>query len=97
MSDEKSFSLSDDQIKTDYRTDPDFLPIVMREVEALGGRLEGVPDGEQVAVPVESLRTMRMGMLAMAKNQTELVQGFAGATRDRGANCDYNPLKGINF
>jgi len=99
MSDEKPYSLSDDQIKTDYRTDPDFLPIVMREVEALESRLKDVPDGEQVSVPVESLRTMQMGMLAMAKNQTELARGFgfAGGGGDHGANCDYNPFKGINF
>jgi hypothetical protein len=97
MPDEKHYSLSDDQIKTDYRTDPSFLPIVMREVEALEGRLKNVADGEQVSVPVESLRTMQMGMLAMAKNQTELARAFEGSHGDRGSNCDYNPFKKIDF
>jgi hypothetical protein len=95
---EEKHSLSDEQIKADYRTDPDFLPRLMREMAALETRIGDAGDSEETSVPVESLRTMRMGMLAMVKSQTEFAAGFGfDADRgDRGPNCDYNPFIRVN-
>lgn len=106
MSDEEPRSLTDDQIKADYRTDPNFLPAIMREVEALDDKLAG--DDDDITISKESLRTIQMGMRALAKTQSEMVMmnvkmktaesGLFGDSDhgDRGANCDYNPFNRVN-
>jgi hypothetical protein len=99
MSDSTEHSLSDDQVKTDYRTDPDFLPEVLREFVALENRITDTDGAEEIMVPVKTLHMVRMGMRAMIKTQTELGAlgfGFDNDHGDRGASCDYNPFAGIN-
>jgi hypothetical protein len=110
MPEEGQQSLSDEQIKTDYRTDPYFFGNVLKEVVAFQQRLRDAGDSEHVTVPAKSLRDLTMGTLALIKLQTEfsikpLVTeaaatpssfGFDNDHGDRGAHCDYNPFIGIN-
>jgi hypothetical protein len=96
MADEPN-SLSDDQINADYRDDPSFLPNLVKEMTTLDDRIKDAGEGEEVSVPVESLRAMRMGMNAIVKAQTEFA-GFGDHDRgNRGANCDYNPFNKIDI
>jgi hypothetical protein len=98
MADDSTQSLTDDQMKADYRTDPGFLPSILKEFADLEGRLDNAGDVDEITVPVASLNRMRMGMRAIVKAQTEL--GFLGFGDndhgDRGSNCDYNPFIQIN-
>jgi hypothetical protein len=98
MSDDATRSLTDDQIKADYRNDPGYLPSVLKEFADLEDRMAKAGGVDEIMVPVASLNRMRMGMRAIVKSQTEL--GFLGFGDndhgDRGANCDYNPFIRIN-
>lgn len=94
-------SLSDEQMRADYRTDPNFLRDVMQEVRDLEFRLEKSDGRQEISVPVASLNRMRMGIRALYKAQTEFgslgLFGDGNNHGDRGSNCDYNPFGGINF
>jgi hypothetical protein len=98
MADEEQYSLSDDEIKSDYRTNPEPLREAFRHVGEIEERIRDAGDGDSIEVPVEALRRISMGMRIMAKSQSELsVVGQAGGDHgDRGANCDYNPFNVVN-
>src|SRR5919108_3258873 len=94
MADEEQRSLTDDEIKSDYRTNPDLLRDALRHADALEQYIRDAGDRDRVEVPVESLQSMRRGVLVLAKSQTELgFLGFGDNDRgDRGPRCDYKPF-----
>lgn len=105
MPDEGQYSLSDDEIKSaDFRTDPSFLPSVMKAAVAIEQRMNET-EADEIAVPRGELERLRVGVLALIKVQTEFSFkpqtgdedfGWDDNHGDRGSGCDYNPFGGIN-
>lgn len=102
MASDTNNSLTDDQMRVDFRSDPTYLVGVIREMVELEARLKDRGDDEEITVPVATMNRMVMGMRGLVKIQTEIGPPMAlfgdGNNRgDRGANCDYNPFGGVNF
>lgn len=99
MSDGDARTLVDGDIISYLYANNDFF---QKAIEISDGLVERTKDAEgpdEVAVPVESLRMMRQAIIAMNKSVNHAMMGEAEslAGGDTGANCDYNPLKGVNF
>lgn len=97
MADEEQYSLSDDEIKSDYRTNPEPLREAFRHLGELEERMGERDDGETIEVPVATLRRVSMGLRIMAKSSTEFMGAREGGGGNRGSGCDYNPFKKIDF
>lgn len=103
MADAPDRSLTDEQMRTDYRTERAFLPNIFRELAAVEKQLsEKDVNSDEITLSARSASMLCMGIRSFAKNQTELggMLGLFGDgfnTGDRGANCDYNPFNRVNF
>ena len=100
MSEEEQHTLSEEQIRSDFRTNQDLFHVVLRQLDALGNEMRDADDRDQISVSVGALRTVRQGTLAMIKTIGDLTlrPPFGDSTDrgDRGNSCDYNPFRGVD-
>lgn len=97
--DSATYSLGAGDLASYVRTNRTFFEQAMDEAARLTERTKDLDEDAEVTIPTASLRMMRQAMVAMNKmaHDSSVDSENALWNGDKGANCDYNPFKKVNF